>query len=270
MGERSYAGEPLTPAEREEFETDLISFCDRELDLLGDVGGLHAVYAGGASTLWIEGLSQRLGESGGVTALELDADRVEAARERIEEADLAAPVRLFAGDVFEVPFPPGVFDLVYSAGLLHELDVAGRTAEEALAALVSAVRPGGRLATSDFVNTEPAVQLEDEELQADLAREVFGRKLYGIGPPERLIALHENLLVDVRWRVSPPQPVRHLDKVVLAEDEPEELSPLPPETKRTLRVRWKLLRERIRREGYTRPATLYVEGTVGVVPEGPG
>ncbi|HEV8044938.1 MAG TPA: class I SAM-dependent methyltransferase [Rubrobacter sp.] len=260
MTGRLYKGDPLTPEEREEYERDLISHCDRELDLLGDIQGIDVLYAGGSSPLWIEGLSQRVGGDGSVAALDLDAERVEAAREQLEEADLEAPVRLIAGDVFEMPCPPGAFDLVYSAGLLHELDVGERTAEEALAALVSAVRPGGRLATSDFVNTEPAVQLEDEELQAGLAREALGRKLYGIGPPERLVALHEKLLGDVRWCVSPPAQIRHLDKVVLGEDEPEELSSLSPETARRLHEKWRFLRERIRREGYTRPATLYVEG----------
>lgn len=255
-------GDPLTPGEREEFETDLISLCDRELDLLGDVRGLDVLYAGGSSLLWIEGLSQRIGVGGTVTALDLDEARVGAAREGLEEADLAAPVRPVAGDVFEMPFPPGAFDLVYSAGLLHELDVGDRTAEEALAALCSVTRRGGRVATSDFVNTEPAVQLEDEVFQAGLAREAFGAKLYGIGPPGRLVALHREVLDGVRWRVSPPYRIRHLDKVLLAEAEPEELSSLSPEATRRLREGWRALRGRVRREGYTRPATLYVEGLV--------
>ena len=30
--------------------------------------------------------------------------------------------------------------------------------------------PGGKVATSDFVDSEPAVQLEDERLQAELRR----------------------------------------------------------------------------------------------------
>jgi hypothetical protein len=42
--------------------------------------------------------------------------------------------------------------------------VRERTAEEALGALASVVRPGGRVATSDFVDSVPAVQLEDEEI----------------------------------------------------------------------------------------------------------
>ena len=253
---------PLTPDEREEYESDLISFCDRELDLLGDVEGLAILYAGGASPLWLEGLSQRIGGGGTLVALEADAERVEEGRELLREADLAAPVRLVPGDVFSPPFEENTFDLAYSAGLFHELDVRGRSAEDALAALVSVVRPGGRIATSDFVDIIPAAQIEDEELQRALARELSGVELYGIGLPERLVALHEALLVKVRWQVSPPHPVRHLDKVILAEEEAEGPRSLPVDKRRRLSECLEALRERIRRDGYTRPATLYVEGFV--------
>lgn len=250
------------PEEREEYEADLISFSDYQLDLLGDIEGLDVLYAGGASLLWIEGLAQRAGPSGSVTALELDPERVRESREFLQEADLPAPVRLVAGDVFRPPFAPSTFDLAYSAGLFHELDVRERPAGDALAALASVVRAGGRISTSDFTSSTPAAQLEDEDLQRELAREMHGVELYGIGSPDRLIALHEALLTEVRWRVSPPQQIRYLGKLVLTEEEPEELLNLPTETKSRLRERREALRERIRREGYTRPATLYVEGLV--------
>ena len=262
MPRRSYGGDSLTAEEREEFEEDLISFCDRELGLLGEVRNLGVLYAGGSSPLWLEGLSQRIGDGGSLTALHLDAERLREGREALRDADLAAPVRLVAGDVFEPPFEPRTFDLIYSAGLLHELDVRERTAEEALAALVSVTRPGGRIATSDFVNSVPAVQLEDEKIEAELAREGSGKELYGIGPPERLVALHESLLDDVRWRVSPPHNVRHLDRLIIAEEEPADLSHLSAEARESFRGRRRALAERVRREGYTRPATLYVEGLV--------
>jgi SAM-dependent methyltransferase len=255
MPERPYGGDPLTPGEREALEDDLVSFSERELELLGDLRGLEVLYAGGASPLWLEGLSQRIGEEGRLTALEADAGRVHEGREALADAALAAPVRIVEGDVFEPLFEPRTFDLVYSAGLFHELDVRERRAEDALAALVSVVKPGGRVATSDFVDSVPAVQLEDEELQADLARELSDVRLYGIGPPERLVGLHEALLDGVRWRVSPPRQVRHLDRLVLAEGE-------AAGTRGRLRSRREALRERLRREGYTRPATLYVEGLV--------
>ncbi len=258
----SYKGDPLAPEEREEFEEDLISFCDRELDLLGDLRGLDVLYAGGSSLLWLEGLSQRIGEGGSLTALDADAGRLGEAREQLGALDPASPVRLVAGDVFEPPSMPRAFDLVYSAGLFHELDVRGRTAEEALTALVSVTRPGGRISTSDFVDSAPAVQLEDEALGAELERVISGKELYGIGEPQRLVTLHERFLTDVRWRVSPPYGFRHLDRLVLAEEEPAELSLLPADVRAKLRWRRGSFLQRVRREGYTRPATLYVEGLV--------
>lgn len=243
-------------------EEDLISFCDHELELLGDIRALNVLYAGGTFPLWIEGLSQRIGGRGRLTALDADRERVEHSRRMLAEAALAAPARLVTGDVFDPPFETGSFDLVYSAGLFHELDVRGRSAEEAIRALISVVQSGGRMATSDFVNSVPALQFEDEELQRELARESAGAELHGIGPPERLVRLHETFLADVRWRVSPPRGVRHLEKSVLAEEEPEGYSRLQARTAKRLRESREALLERVRREGYTRPATLYLEGSV--------
>jgi SAM-dependent methyltransferase len=262
MTQGLYKGDPLTPGEREELEDDLIAFCASELDLLGDIRGLDVLYAGGSSPLWIEGLSQRVGESGSVIAIDIDVERVEETQDSLREAELAAPIRLLTGDIFEVPFGPSTFDLVYSSGLFHELDVKERKAEDALAALRSVARPDGRVATGDFVDSEPAMQVEDEELQAELMHEAYGKELYGIGPPERLVGLHEELLTDVWWRVSPPWSIHHLGKLVLAEDEPAELSSLPPATARRLRERRDAMRGRILVENYTRPTTLYVEGLV--------
>ena len=260
MHDRLYKQDPLTPEQREEFEEDLIQSCDEELDLLGDITALNVLYAGGSSLLWLEGLSQRIGEHGSLTALEADPARVEGAHQSLPDADLAAPVRLVAGDVFQPPFEKGVFDLIYSAGLFHELDIRERSADEALAALAAVARPGGRVATSDFVDETLAAQIEDEELQRDLAREVSGSELYGIGAAGRLVVLYEEVLEDVRWRVSPPRGIRHLDLVVLAEDEPEEYESLPIRNRERLRARREALRERIRDEEYTRPASIYIEG----------
>ena len=259
---RLYKGDPLTPEEREELEDDLIAFCDRELDLLGDIRDLDVLYAGGSSPLWIEGLSQRIGEGGSLTAIDVDIERIDETQASLTEAEFAAPVHLLAGDVFGMPFTPGTFDLVYSSGFFHELDVRERSAEDALAALGSVTRPGGRVATDDFVDSERALQLEDERLEAELRRVAYASESYGIGPPERLVGLHQNLLTNVRWLVSPPQRIRHLGKLVLAEDEPTELASFSPEAARRLRESRDVLRGRILDEGYTRPATLYVEGLV--------
>jgi SAM-dependent methyltransferase len=237
MHRRLYKGDPLSPEEREELEADLIAFCDWELGLLGDVRGLDVLYAGGTSPLWIEGLSQRIGESGSLTVLDADPERVDEMRESLGELDPGAPVSPVVGGVFDPPFEPGGFDFVYSAGLFHELGVRENSAEEALFALSRLLRPGGRLATGDFTDSVAAIQIEHEKW------EIRGREVYGIGSPEGLVALHERMLSGVWWREMAPFHVRHLGKLVLAEEE------IPPG-----------LEERIRREGYTRPATVYVEG----------
>src|SRR5919202_3759938 len=260
MPEGLYKEDPFSPGARAEFEEDLIFLCDRELDLVGDVGGLDVLYAGGSSVLWIEGLSQRIGEGGSLATVYSVGARLEGASELLGEASLVSPVRLVVGDVFEPPFELRAFDLIYSAGLFHELDVHERTAEGALAALVDVTRPGGRVSTSDFISSVPALQLEDEEIEDELAREVSGAELYGIGPPERLVALHEGLLRAVRWHTSPPYVLRHLDRLVLAEREPDGLPYLPAGVREKLCQRREVLLRRVRREGYTRPATLYVEG----------
>jgi len=262
MTQRLYKGDPLRPSEREELEDDLFTFCDSELELLGDIRGLDLLYAGGSSPLWIEGLSQRIGKGGSVTAIDMNAERVDETQTSLGDATFVAPVHLFVENLFDMPFASGTFDLVYSSGLFHELDVKERRAEDALATLRSMVRPGGRVATADFVDSERAVQLEDERLEAELRREAYATEPYGIGPPERLVALHEAVLIDVRWQVSPPKTIRHLGKLVLAEDEPTEFTSLPQGTARRLRESRESLRARILSEGYTRPATLYVEGLV--------
>src|SRR5436190_11251461 len=133
MPQRLYRQDPLSPEERASYEEDLISFCDRELDLLGDIEGLIVLYAGGFSLLWLEGLSWRIGEKAILTAFDADPKRLQESRKLLREADLTAPVRLVSGDAFRPPFSPGTFDLAYSAGLFHELDVREKPVEGALA-----------------------------------------------------------------------------------------------------------------------------------------
>jgi hypothetical protein len=50
--------------------------------------------------------------------------------------------------------------------------------------------------------------------------------------------------------------------MILAEDEPAGLSLLPADVRWRFRLRHEASLQRVRREGYTRPATLYVEGRV--------
>lgn len=268
MAHRLYADfqpDSLTAIERADYEDDVVSFCDRELDLMGDIRGRQVFYAGGTSVLWIEGLSQRIGPEGTLVVLDSNRERIESARRLLPEAELSAPVRLDAGDVFEPPFDPGTFDLVYSAGLFHELDVSKLPAHMALEALVSLVKPGGRVAASDFVDSVAAAQLEDEALEAELAAHTSGARLYGIGPAARLIQLHKAYFSAIQWQLNLPFPIRYLQKLVLNEDDyvlRVRAGKLPLAVAGSLIDRRRRLLKRIRREGYTRPATLYITGVV--------
>ncbi|CAN5876406.1 hypothetical protein BH23ACT11_BH23ACT11_14860 [soil metagenome] len=259
MPERLYR-DPLTLKEREEFEEDLTSFCDSQLDLLGEIQGLNVLYVGGSSLLWIEGLSTRIGANGTLTVLDVDEEALDDTRENLDEADLASPVKLVAGDVFAPPLDENTFDLAYSAGLFHELDVATAPVGRALDSLAGVVRRGGRIATTDFVDSVPAVQFEDEHRDAELARQLAGRELYGIGPPERLIALHDQFLSELEWQVIPPHSIRHFAKIALAEPEPDILQLATDGQRAEWRRRRAELESRIICDGYTRPATLFLEG----------
>lgn len=213
---------------------------------------MDVLYAGGASPLWLEGLAERIGPGGSLSALDADEERVRQARRWLAEAGLPCRVPVLAGDVFASPFAKDSFDLVYSAGLLHELDVSQRPVAEAIRALRATLRPGGRLVTEDFIDSVPAAQLEEETIEGE-SRRGRGEEPYGIGAAERLISLHERELDGVSWRTLPPFGIRHMDRAFLASERPEGAD-------EELRGRRLALRERVREEGYTRPATLYVEG----------
>lgn len=251
--------DPLTSEERNEHESDLIAFCDRELGLLGDIRGRNVLYAGGTSPLWIEGLAERIGGSGSLTVLDKDEDGLSRAEAAFAPDDLPLCPRFVAGDVFDLPFERGTFDLVYSSGLIHELDVSEKSAKEALSAMASVLRFGGRLATSDFVDDVGAVQIEDEAIEAEVEWRVSGAKRCGIGSSERLVEILEDGFVLRGHSLHPPFPIRHFDKIFLAEPEPVVFETLDPHEAEHLRHRRGHLRERARADGYTRPATLFFE-----------
>ncbi|WP_119069375.1 class I SAM-dependent methyltransferase [Rubrobacter indicoceani] len=249
--------DPLSPQERDEYERDLIRFCDRELDLLGDIAGKSVLYAGGTSPLWIEGLAERIGPEGSLSVLDADGDGLSAAQESFAPDDLPLTPEYVAGDVFNLPFPVARFDLAYSSGLLHELDVAEGEIAEALRSLESVVRAGGFVAASDFVSDVPAVQVEEEGIFAEAARLATGSKLFGVGGSDRIEGLLRGPFGRHGLRVCPPFPVRHLDRLFLAQPEPDGFDLLKADDAARLRARWEGLKLRVKAEGYTRPATVF-------------
>lgn len=86
-------------------------------------------------------LARRVGPSGHVTGLDFSPGMLAVARRRLEEAGLAARVRLVQGDALAMPFPDGGFDLVTMGFALRNVADLDR----ALAEMVRVARPGGRV-----------------------------------------------------------------------------------------------------------------------------
>lgn len=259
MHARLYRDDPLSPRERGELEDDLIAFSDRELDLLGDIRGRDVLYAGGKSPLWIEGLAVRIGPSGSLTVLDRDKNGLALAEESFAPEDLPLRPRFVCGDVFEPPFERASFDLAYSSGLLHELDVRSRKDGilDLFGELERVVVAGGEIAGSDFVDTVPAAQVEDEAIEAEVRRLSTGEEPFGIGSPERIFEVLDDAFVVFGYEVLAPFEIRHLDKLTLAREMPPDTEALEGGDREKVLLRWKAFLRRVRDEGYTRPATLF-------------
>ena len=121
---------------------------DRMLDPLGHLAmdraepapGEHALDVGcgcGGTTLE---LARRVAPSGAVTGIDVSEPMLAFARERA--GDAAAPVRIVGGDAEVCDLPDAAFDLVFSRfGVMFFANP-----EAAFANILSALKPGGRLA----------------------------------------------------------------------------------------------------------------------------
>jgi sarcosine/dimethylglycine N-methyltransferase len=94
-----------------------------------------------------------------VTGIELTPARVNGAGELTRLVGLQSSVRVIEGNVMQVPLPDGSVDVVVSQeALLHVPDT-----ERALAEAYRILRPGGRIAFTDWVAHRP-LSSADEEL----------------------------------------------------------------------------------------------------------
>ena len=77
----------------------------------------------------------------GAVGLDKNEDALRIARLRAAVAGLSKSIRFVPGDLYQPPFPPATFDLVWSSHVLHGLPDIDR----AVGQLANLLKPGGRL-----------------------------------------------------------------------------------------------------------------------------
>ena len=102
-------------------------------------------------------------------------------RRNAELAGVAERIHLHTGDMRELPFPDGSFDLVVSSLAIHNVpDRAGR--DRAIEEIFRAVKPGGRILVADFQNTADYESRLRAVGAADVKRTRLGWRFWYGGP----------------------------------------------------------------------------------------
>lgn len=127
---------------------------ERLLDLVPWAGTESVLDIGCGRGLLLVAAARRL-TSGSAVGLDLwraedqSGNSADAARQNARLEGVADRVQVRTGDMRDLPFPDGSFDLVVSHWAVHNLESAGDRAQ-ALAEAVRVLRPGGRVVLADI------------------------------------------------------------------------------------------------------------------------
>jgi arsenite methyltransferase len=135
-------------------ETVLDAGCGRGLLLIGAARRLSTGRTVGVD-LWHRG-----DQSGNSPEAALENAKIEGVEERVEVRD---------GDLRDLPFEDGTFDVVLSGLVLHNLHDREER-EEALRELARVLKPGGRLTVVDIWNTDEYARVLRESGMEDVRR----------------------------------------------------------------------------------------------------
>lgn len=136
-----YALDPAWHAERERLESLSSLYDERSLALcerLGLTTGWHCLDVGAGTGSLARRLTQRVGPTGTVVALDVDT--------RFLEPLATENLQVVASDVTTEPLPSGRFDLVHARLVLEHLPAR----DDVLRSMAAALRPGGVLLIEDF------------------------------------------------------------------------------------------------------------------------
>jgi len=114
-------------------------------------------------------------------SVDQSGNSLEATRRNAVAEGVADRVELHTGDMTELPFPDGVFDVVLSSLAIHNISgAAGR--EKAIDEAVRVLRPGGRLMIADIQATGRHQERLAKLGMNDVARRGLGWRFWWGGP----------------------------------------------------------------------------------------
>ena len=129
---------------------------DRLVAALALSGSEQVLDAGCGRGLALIGCAKKLttGRAIGIDlwSRDLSGNRPEGARDNAAVEGVADLVEVETGDITRLPFADGAFDAVISMTVIHNIHPQGMR-DQALSELVRVLRPGGRIAIFDLLNT---------------------------------------------------------------------------------------------------------------------
>ena len=126
-------------ANRDEYHDALLS--------VGIQPGWHVLDAGTGAGNFLPWIANLVGESGKITALDLEAANVATVNQRLTNWNLSCSVTVDEGSVLELPYPDDVFDAVWCANVIEYLP--DEQAHQAVAQFSRVTRPAGIVALKD-------------------------------------------------------------------------------------------------------------------------
>lgn len=109
--------------------------------------GWHVLDAGCGPGSFLPALAGRVGPTGALAALDLDAENLAVAEQRVAASPLGCPVTFAEGSVTNLPFPDDAFDAVWCANVSQYL--TDDEFREMLAEFRRVVRAGGIVAVKE-------------------------------------------------------------------------------------------------------------------------